>query len=623
MCRYGTENEVVLMLTETVIRRLETIGTISREGKRINGLFRLMENPILWAEAYARIYANRGAVTKGVDNITLDGFSHERVEALIQQLRQGTYRPKPTKRVSIPKANGKKRPLGISTGDDKLVQEVVRMLLEKIYEPIFSDDSHGFRPDRSCHTALKQIDRTWNGTKWIVDMDIRGFFDNMNCDKLINLLQKKIEDTRFLKLIKDLLQAGYLEDWKFHGTYSGTPQGGICSPILSNIYLHELDRFMQQRMERFNRGEKRRPNPRYISYSEKIKVLKRRVNNGEKDLTTARKEIAALEKARRPLPAGDPFDPAYKRLRYCRYADDFVIGVIGSKEDAEAVEKEVRQFIAQELKLDVAEEKSKIVHAREGVTFLGYTVKVHTGRKIITIKRGYHHARMKSVSEQLQLHIPKGRLEKFCTDKGYGNFQTCTARHRPQYLNLSEVEIISIYNAELRGFANYYALSTKVKSKLNKLYRLWQVSLYKTLAAKRKRSVTHVAKSLKLDDGGYGLHYQVKGETRTLKLFRIKTWTPPVKSSTTLDRTPMVTFALSTSELIRRLNAEQCEYCETTQGPFEVHHVRGLKSIRDGKELWQRMMIARQRKTLVLCRRCHHLLTEGKLPSPQRLRSQQ
>jgi|SRR5579885_2561751 group II intron reverse transcriptase/maturase len=609
------------MLTATVIRRLETLGVLAQAGKRVNGLFRLMENPILWSEAYACIYANAGAVTKGVGNSTLDGFSHERVAALIERLRTGTYRPTPTRRVYIPKANGKKRPLGIPTGDDKLVQEVVRILLEKIYEPIFSDDSHGFRPDRSCHTALKQIDQTWNGTKWIVDMDIQGFFDNMNHDVLMALLQRRIEDTRFLDLIRKLLKAGYLEDWKFHGTYSGTPQGGICSPILSNIYLHELDTFMSDMMARFNTGKKRRPNPPYSHYCKKIKIIRKRVDQGKKDLASAKKEIAALEKARRPFAAGDPFDATYKRLRYCRYADDFVIGVIGSKQDAETVMAEVKAYLSTELKLSISEEKSKIVHAKEGVTFLGYTVKVYTGRRIITVKRGYHHAKMKSVSEQLQLHIPKGRLEQFCTDKGYGNFQAFDALHRRQFANLSELEILTIYNAELRGLANYYALAHSVKGRFNKLYRLWQLSLFKTLADKRQRTVSQVARSLRLDDGGYGLHYQVKGETRVLKLFRLKTWQPPVGSSAKVDHVPRPTLALNSTELIHRLNAGKCEYCETTRGPFEVHHVRGLKSIKDGKELWERMMIARRRKTLVLCRRCHHLLTVGKLPAPQKLRT--
>ncbi len=218
------------MLTDTAMRRMEALGTISKDGKRINGLYRLLETPLVWYEAYARIYSNKGAITPGIDQTTLDGFSKERVETLIQRLKSDTYRPKPTRRVYIPKANGKTRPLGIPGGDDKLVQEVVRHILERIYEPVFDTHSHGFRRERSCHTALDEIERTWAGVKWIIDVDIKGFFDNMDHTVMVEVLRKKIADERFIALIKAMLQAGYLEEWTYNATYSGTPQGGIVTP---------------------------------------------------------------------------------------------------------------------------------------------------------------------------------------------------------------------------------------------------------------------------------------------------------------------------------------------------------------------------------------------------------
>ena len=166
------------MLPDTVIRRLTALGEISRQGKRLNGLFRLMEEPILWYEAYANIYANDGAMTPGVDGTTLDGFSEARVASIIKRLKDGSYRFKPVRRTYVPKPNGKKRPLGISSGDDKLVQEVVRSILERIYEPIFEKSSHGFRPGRAPHTALEQIHEEWTAVKWIIDMDLRSYFDH-------------------------------------------------------------------------------------------------------------------------------------------------------------------------------------------------------------------------------------------------------------------------------------------------------------------------------------------------------------------------------------------------------------------------------------------------------------
>src|SRR5690348_1389627 len=261
------------MLTATVMRRLEALETISKQGKRINGLFRLLENPILWHEAYAKIYANKGATTPGVDKTTLDGFSEERVTAIIAQLKDGTYRFQPVRRTYVPKKNGKKRPLGISSGDDKFVQEVVRIILERIYEPIFENSSHGFRPERSPHTALQYLDQQGDAVKWWIDMDIRDYFTTINHDLLMQFLQKKIEDQRFLRLIQAMLKAGYLEDWTFHTTYSGVPQGSICAPILANVYLHELDCYMKIVQEHFREGKERHPNKVYEHYSRKIRRL--------------------------------------------------------------------------------------------------------------------------------------------------------------------------------------------------------------------------------------------------------------------------------------------------------------------------------------------------------------
>src|SRR5947208_1028701 len=283
------------MLSATVMRRLEALETISKQGKPINGVFRLLENPILWHEAYANIYANKGATTPGVDEVTLDGFSEERVTSIITRLKSGTYRFQPVRRTYVPKKNGKKRPLGISSGDDKLVQEVVRIILERIYEPIFEESSHGFRPGRSPHTALTQIGDQWQSIKWVVDMDIQDYFTTINHEMLMRLLEKKIEDTRFLRLIQAMLDAGYLEDWTYHATYSGVPQGSIVSPILANVYLHELDLFMKDLKQQFERGKKRKKNNLYNRHSSYIERLRKKIDNlkGKEDKT---KELQDIQK---------------------------------------------------------------------------------------------------------------------------------------------------------------------------------------------------------------------------------------------------------------------------------------------------------------------------------------
>src|SRR6266700_3639780 len=366
------------MLSATVMRRLEALGEISIQGKPLNGLFRLLENPIVWHEAYANIYANDGAITPGTNKTTLDGFSEKRVMSIIARLKDGTYRFHPARRTYVPKKNGKKRPLGISSGDDKLVQEVVRIILERTYEPIFENSSHGFRPGRSPHTALEQIGNQWSAIKWIVDMDIRSYFDTINNELLMALLAKKIEDKRFLHLIQAMLDAGYLEDWTYHATYSGVPQGSICAPILANVYLHELDLFMKDMKERFTKGKTRKVNGAYTRGSREIRRLReqwdtlKREGAEQENLQEVQRQIKNIQRLRRQIPSGDPFDGGYKRLYFCRYADDYVIGIIGSRADAETVRQEVRSFIEETLKLTIAEEKSQIRHSKKGVTFVGY-----------------------------------------------------------------------------------------------------------------------------------------------------------------------------------------------------------------------------------------------------------
>jgi group II intron reverse transcriptase/maturase len=614
------------MLSATVIRRLEALGDISKQGKCLNGLFRLLEDQVLWYEAYANIYANKGAITPGVDDVTLDGFSEKRVASIITRLKDGTYRFQPTRRVYIPKKSGKKRPLGISSGDDKLVQEVVRMVLERIYEPIFKDTSHGFRPGHSPHTALTQIGEQWSSIKWVVDMDIRDYFTTINHGLLMGFLAKKIEDTRFLRLIQAMLDAGYLEEWTYHTTYSGVPQGSIVSPVLANIYLHELDLFMQTLKDQFNRGKQRKKNPVYNRYCGKIEHLRKKWNTlkgmegKEQELQDIQKEIRRVDHLRKQLPSGDPFDEGYKRLFYCRYADDFAIGIIGSFTDAERIRQQVTAFIQETLKLTIAEEKSHISHSKKGMIFVGYEVRTYSGDRIIKMKRGNYHTTFKSVSERIQLHIPKEKLQKFCTTKGYGNYETTKAIHKKEWTQSSDAEIILAYNGELRGLANYYALACNVKTVMHKLAQVWRVSLLKTLANKHKTSVNKIANRLKTEDG-LALIVQGEKKTRKIQVFRLKDLKMPLARDPGIDKQPNVyKWTLSRSEVIKRFNSGQCEYCETMQGPFEVHHIRKLKDVAKGKALWQQLMAAKYRKTLILCQACHQQLHTGTLPDREHIK---
>ncbi len=299
------------------------------------------------------------------------------------------------------------------------------------------------------------------------------------------------------------------------------------------------------------------------------------------------------------------------------------LGIIGSKADAEAVRQGIKRYVERTLKLTVSEEKSHICHSKDGAKFLGYWIKTYTGNRIVKVKRGKRHFTAKSVNERLQLQIPPGKLQKYCIAKKYGNYNTMKTRHRPELENLSDAEIILAYNAELRGLANYHALALNAKRDMSKLAYLWWGSLLKTLANKHKSSVNKMAKRLKTDDG-YVLIVKSEKKTRNIRVFRLKDLKPSPVTNPHMDAQPnILVWTLSRSELIRRLNAEQCEYCGTGEGPFEVHHIRQMKDVVQGKQLWQQVMAARNRKTLVLCLQCHHLLHAGKLPDRRYFKDRQ
>lgn len=247
---------------------MEILARIKQNSERnkdeiFTRLYRYLLRPDIYYVAYSHLYANNGAATNGIVNDTADGFSERKIGRIIQSLTDGTYQPAPVRRTYIEKKNGKKRPLGIPTFTDKLVQEAVRMVLESIYEPIFLDCSHGFRSNRSCHTALKDISRGFNGIRWFVEGDIKGCFDNIDHTVLISFIREKVKDARLIKLIYQFLKAGYMKDWQYHATYSGTPQGGILSPLLANIYLHRLDQFVMELKAEFDKPGKSTPTREY------------------------------------------------------------------------------------------------------------------------------------------------------------------------------------------------------------------------------------------------------------------------------------------------------------------------------------------------------------------------
>lgn len=593
-------------------RKLDGLEKAAKNGRKVRNLHEIMRCPELWQLAYANIYSNGGALTKGIDEDTLDGMSFNRISKLINSIKEDTYRPKPVRRAYIPKKDGSKRPLGVPTGDDKLVQACIKILLEHYYEGIFSDNSHGFRPNKSCHTALEAISYVWKGTKWFIEFDIKGCFDNIDHKKLMELLKKRIDDKRILSLIWRFLKAGYMEDWKYNQTYSGTPQGGIISPILSNIYLHELDEYVKKLIEDFNVGKRRPVNPEHNRITCKIHDRRAKLRKNGRDEKCI-KELKELQKQRAETPSVIENTDKYKRLRYCRYADDFLCGVTGSFTDAKNIMQSITEFLDKELFLETSESKTGIKRATRNIEFLGYKIKVIHSQKIVKTKVYGISCNKRVLQGHIHLNIPEQKIVNFAKSHNYGVYATNKAKHRPYLLTSSEVEIITMYNSELRGFANYYVLANTVKSTLSRLEHLALRSLIKTLANRRRTKMSEIFRRLK-QGNEWILQYKMKEDWKQLKVFQLKHLRKRPDGNDKLPLTEHL-YTIGT-ELIQRMNANLCEYCGNTSRPMEVHHVRKLKDLQPKKHLenWERVMIARNRKTLILCDKCHQLLHQGKLP---------
>ena len=588
------------------MRNAETILTVIQDrGKRglpLERIYRLLFNRELYLRAYARLYPNQGAMTKGSTNETVDGMSLEKIDTLIEAVRYERYRWTPVRRTYIPKRNGKRRPLGIPSWGDKLLQEVMRSILEAYFEPQFSEHSHGFRPSRGCHTALSEI-QTWKGTRWFIEGDIAKYFENINHDVLLSMLGDHIQDGRFLRLLRELLEAGYLEDWKFNKTISGTPQGGVISPLLSNIYLHGFDKWTETMLiPEFTRGKRQKPNPKYSQISRQLYALRKRGDT---------KGIKTLVKQRRSLPSVNTRDAGYRRLRYVRYADDFILAFTGPKAEAEAIKRKLKGWLLDNLKLTLSEEKTLITHASTtAARFLGYDIKVQRVNDYIdpTGRRG--------LNGVIGLYVPPKIIEAKCAKY----LRKGKTMHRSELLRDSDFTIVATYQQEYRGIVQYYLPAMNV-AWFSKLHWIMQGSLLKTLAAKhqssmRKMKQKYSSTTTEPRTGKTMKCLEVRVE-RTDKRALVARW-----GGISLARQPRTVIndqpyqvRGGRTELLKRLMADECELCGSRER-VEVHHIRKLSDLnkpgRKIKPRWAEEMAARRRKTLVVCRSCHEAIHQGR-----------
>ena len=545
------------------MRNAETILTIIRQygerGLPLRGIYRLLYQRHLYLLAYGKISRNKGAMTEGATVETVDGMSLEKIENIIQLLRNERYQWTPVRRIYILKKNGKQRPLGLPTWSDKLLAEVIRSILEAYFEPRFSSHSHGFRPKRGCHTALSEVAQKGKGTKWFIEGDLCACFDKINHKILLDTLQESIQDNRFIILMTHLLKAGYLEDWKFNATLSGVPQGNIVSPILSNIVLDRLDKYVEQQLiPAYTHGQKRKVNPPYRN----LAVLARKARQGG-DWEYARK----LKQQFQSMPSYDPNDPNYRRLWYVRYADDFLLGLIGPKNEAMEIKNKIAEFLCNDLKLELNHEKTLVTHAgNESAKFLGYEVHIHH------VDSKHDQRGQRSMNGGVGLRIPlKVKQEKWARYTQHGK-----PTHLPQHTIDSAYTIVSQYQAEYRGLVQYYRMAYNL-STLSCLRHTMEVSLVKTLARKYKTTCTKIYAK-------YGVSIEINEEKRKVILVKVERDKPKkplityfggislkwnkwasIKEEQTIIWNPR-------SELVERLLAQECELCGA-QEKIEVHHI--------------------------------------------------
>lgn len=600
-----------------VLRSLEK--NANKQDYKYRNLYKNLYNPEFYWLAYNRIAHSQGSMTAGVDGKNLDDMSAERINALVEKVKNQQYIPNPARREYIAKKSNpaKKRPLGIPSTEDKLVQEVARMLLEAIYEPTFAQQSHGFRPQRSCHTALIEIQRSFTGTRWIIEGDIKGCFDNFDHHVLIDILRKRIEDEKFIQLMWKMLKAGYMEQWQYHNSYSGTPQGSGVSPILANIYMNELDKFLMDCAQKYTHTDKRHnPCHEYNAADYAVKCAKQRVANApdKESRAAAVRELKSAQQRRCQTHYYPVRDTGMSRLTFNRYADDFVVGITGSKADALRIKQEIGLFLSTKLHLTLSEEKTKVTHSSEFVRYLGYDFCVSRSEDMSRDKNG---VLKRSQYGTVQLYLPHekwvGKLlelgaMKIVRDKG-NDRDFWKPMHRGKLQNLPDVAIIQKYNSETRGLYNFYRLANNV-SVLNQFDYIMNGSLHKTFAFKYRTKSSAIREKYTVN-GIFGADYETKQGRKRCEVYHDGFQRKSVPLLGNVDVLPQSVRLGRPNRLAARVKAGVCELCGRDQVTIHMHHVRTLKSLK-GTTPCEQKMLSMRRRSIALCPDCFANLHNSK-----------
>ena len=598
----------------------------SLEGENFTDLMDLIlsrDNILL---AYRNIKANGGSYTAGTDNKNISDIGCLPPETVAEKVRfivtgsQHGYRPKLVRRKDIPKPNGKTRPLGIPCIWDRLVQQCIKQVIEPICEAKFSDNSYGFRPNRSVEHAVQKTYTMLQrmNLHYVIEFDIKGFFDNVNHSKLMRQIWAMgIHDKQLIFIIKRILKAPIrMPDGTTLIPDKGTPQGGIISPILANIYLDKLDKYIKEYTAKFDKGKKRKFSRESMDYKNARSRTVRRLKSvkDERQRTKLILELKAIEQGRAKYPNGEEMDADYRRMKYARYADDFLVGIIGSKQDAQQIKEDIKNFLADKLALELSDEKTLVTHTERPAKFLGYEITVRKSNDQKRDKRG--RLRRRTYGKRVCLNVSMETVRKKLFNLGVLELTNRNGKEiwKPKcksgLIFNDDLEILDSYNREIVGFYNYYSIANNCAHALNNFKYIMEYSMYKTFAGKYKCRTREVNKKYR-KNGRFTIKHMTKTGVKERYFYDggFKRKKPTYKSE--CDTMPRTIYTAGRTSLVERLKARECELCEATDD-LVMHHVRKLKNLQ-GKESWERHMIARKRKTIAVCRSCHKKIHDGKI----------
>ena len=600
----------------TQLKRLIAINKLSQKNNKWihRDIFRILNKDEIWIAAYEKLKGNKGALTPGSVPGTMDGMSLERLKRLQAKVCSEQYTFKPVKLTYIPRPDGRKRPLGLPTANDKIVQEVMRMILEAIYEPAFSELSFGFRSGMGCHDALAHVEQRFRWVDHVIDGDIEQAYPTIDHHVLVKILKKRMDDPRFIRLIWKLLKCGVLDEELIRWSKTGVPQGSIVSPILANIYYHELDEFVKERSAYYTTPKayrKQLKSSAYKSLEYQIQKVYQEMRHYQPQSLERRKLAKGLKSLRKKCLETPASKNKILRVEYVRYADDWMIGVAGDRKLAHQIKEEVRIFMKNTLQQKLHPTKTKVSDIRKGnVRFLGYEIFLPKHRPI----SGYKGKGVKTIRRdqpQLRFDIPVAEVTKRYVQRGYLKKLPKGVRpiSRASYTVLEDHVIVSHYRSLWLGLLNYYSGSTN-RGRLQYIHYLLHMSCAMTLGHRHRMSCSKI-----FQKHGKHLTIQVPGTKKTVRFPYKTTWRLGERKWLCGKEVKIPTERYANLVARSRLGLP-CAVCDTAEGPIEMHHVKHVRKQGFRYKGFHQQMALLNRKQIPLCKNCHHKVHAGLYNGP-------